>query len=105
MVPYDDPDPKDPMLLVGVEMPAGAETQREMVYAFAEEFARLGYDAAQILALFRKPFYAGAHGAYVNLGEDDVKAIIAETVAVWGRIRFVDHDSEPLLSIGGPRHE
>ena len=100
-MPYDDPDPQDPMLLVGVELPAEAETQRGMVCAFAEEFARLGYDETQILALFRKPFYTGAHGAYMDLGEDEVKAIVAETVAVWGRMRFVDRDPEPLLSIGG----
>jgi hypothetical protein len=89
-MPYDDPDPQDPMMLMGVGLPAGPEAQRDMAYAFTEEFARLGYDARQILALFMNPFYAGAHGAFRELGRDEVTAIIAETVAVWGRMRLVD---------------
>ena len=92
-MPYDDPDPQDPMLLVGVGLEAGPEAQRDMAYAFAEEFARLGYDAGQILALFMNPFYAGAHGAYRELGREQVQSIIAETVAVWGRMRLVDRDA------------
>ena len=100
-MPYDDPDPQDPMLLVGVELPANIETQRDMAYVFAEEFARLGYDGTQILALFQKPIYGGAHGAYLDLGEAEVKAIIDETTAVWGRMRLVDREAETLLQIGG----
>ena len=99
-MPYDDPDPQDPMLLVGVALPADAGAQREMACAFAEEFARLAYDGTEILELFKNPFYAGAHGAYLGLGEDAVEAIIAETVAVWGQMRLVDLDAAPLLSIG-----
>ena len=93
-MPYDDPDPQDPMLLVGVGLEAGPEAQRDMAYAFAEEFARLGYNDSQILALFINPFYAGAHGACRELGRDQVQSIIAETVAVWGRMRLVDRDAE-----------
>jgi hypothetical protein len=89
-MPYDDPDPQDPMMLVGVGLPSGPEAQREMAWAFAEEFARLGYDATQILALFRRPFYAGAFGAWRQLGEAEVRAIVRETTAVWGRVRPVD---------------
>ena len=101
-MPYDDPDPQDPMMLMGVGLPAGPEAQRDMAYAFSEEFARLGYDARQILALFVNPFYAGAHGAYRELGRDEVTAIIAETVAVWGRMRLVDRGPSP---IGGSCHD
>jgi hypothetical protein len=92
-MPYDDPDPQDPMLLVGVGLEAGPEAQRDMAYAFAEEFARLGYDGRQILALFMNPFYAGAHGACRELGREEVQSIIAETTAVWGRVRTVDRDA------------
>ncbi len=94
-MPYDDPDPRDPMMLVGVALPATAEAQREMVYALAEEFARLGFDEERILALFRRPFYAGAHAAFRQLGEREVRRIVGETLAVWGRARPVDRDRRP----------
>ena len=86
-MPYDEPDPSDPTVLVGVLLPAEAETLREMVYAFAEEFARMGYDEARLLRVFRNPFYAGAHQAYRALGEPAVREIVAECVRVWGRGR------------------
>ena len=84
-MPYGDPDPGDPTVLVGVELPADAEAMRDMAWVFAEEFARLGLGGPRILALFRSPFYAGAHGAWRALGEDEVAAIVAECVDVWGR--------------------
>jgi hypothetical protein len=68
-VPYNDPDPTDPNVLVGVMLPADAEATTEMAYVFAEEFARMGHDKQQILALFKNPYYGGAHDAYKALGE------------------------------------
>jgi hypothetical protein len=84
-MPYDEPDPTDPQMLVGVLLPGDADTVREMAYVFAEEFARLGHSGEEIRRLFRNPFYAGAHGAYRALGEDAIAAIVGECVAVWGR--------------------
>jgi hypothetical protein len=89
-MPYDEADATDPLELVAVALPADADAQREMAYVFAEEFARLGHDAARILALFRNPFYAGAHGAYRILGDETTRAIIDDCLAVWGRVRLVD---------------
>ena len=83
-MPYGEPDPTDPNVLVGVELPADAEATREMAWVFAEEFARMGFDAPRILALFRSPFYAGAHGALAALGESEITAIVAECVGVFG---------------------
>ena len=83
-MPWDEPDPTDPSVLVGVELPASVEATREMAWVFAEEFARLGFDAARILRLFRSPFYAGAHQALRALGEPEVGAIVEECVRVWG---------------------
>ena len=40
-MPYGDPDPSDPSVLVGVEVPADAGAMREMAWVFAEEFAGL----------------------------------------------------------------
>jgi len=84
-MPYDDPDPTDPQMLVGVVLPSDDAATREMAYVFAEEFARLGLDVQGVLSLFRDPFYAGAHGVYRTLGEEGVRAIAEECVAVWGR--------------------
>jgi hypothetical protein len=86
-VPYGEPDPHDPTVLVGVALPAGAEAARDMAWVLAEEFARLGHDAHQILGLFRSPFYAGAHGALRVLGEPEVAAIVEECVSVWDAAR------------------
>jgi hypothetical protein len=84
-MPYGDPDPTDPNVLVGVGLPAEAGTMTEMAYVFAEEFARMGFDARRILGFFANPFYAGAHRAYRALGEAAVREIVEECVAVWGR--------------------
>jgi hypothetical protein len=88
-MPYTDPDPTDPHLLVGVLLPAEADSLRKMVYAFAEEFARMGYDEARLLRVFRNPFYAGAHQAYRALGEEAVREIVRECVQVWSQGRTI----------------
>ena len=83
-MPYGEPDPTDPSVLVGVALPADREATRDMAWVFAEEFARMGLDAPWILGLFRSPFYAGAHGALQVLGEPEIAAIIEECVGVLG---------------------
>jgi len=102
-MPYDDPEGDDPHELVGVELPGDEAVTREMAAAFADEFAQLGLGRAQILALFRKAEYAGAHQAWHLLGEEVVARMVDESLAVWGRFRFAvtdrveDHaEPEPL---------
>jgi|SRR5262245_41132255 len=108
-MPFKDPDPTDPNMLVGVMLPADAEATRDMAYVFAEEFARLGYTREQLLWLFKNPFYGGAHGAYRALGENETLSIIDECLNVWGSIKFSildfglsipgkDNDSKPIHS-------
>ena len=82
-MPYNDPDPSDPNMLVGVMLPADAAATTEMAYVFAEEFARMGHDKQQILALFKNPYYGGAHGAYQSLGEAAIEAIVDECINAW----------------------
>ncbi len=96
-MPYDDPDPGDPNVLVGVVLPGTAEAMEEMAYVFAEEFARMGQDEEAIMSLFLDPFYAGAHQAYRALGADAVRAIVHECVEVWGRAarRIQDAPEDP----------
>ncbi|HEX9145800.1 MAG TPA: hypothetical protein VGA09_16130 [Candidatus Binatia bacterium] len=93
-MPHKDVEAEDPMELVGIMLPAGAEASRDMAYVFAEEFARLGYDRARLLWLFKNPFYAGAHGAYRTLGEKEILSIIDECLSAWGRVQFSIADSE-----------
>ena len=92
-MPYDDPDPEDPHVLVGVSLPADRESIREMAFAFAEEFAALGFDEARVLAMFRSPFYAGAHRALEVLGEPEILEIVHESQGVWGGCRVTVRDS------------
>ncbi|MCC7417466.1 MAG: hypothetical protein IT176_10035 [Acidobacteria bacterium] len=92
-MPYADPESDDPQELVGVELPGSEAQTREMAAAFAEEFAQLGYTRAQILALYRRAEYAGAHRAWRLLGEDQIVRVVDESLAVWGRIRRVVIDA------------
>jgi hypothetical protein len=104
-MPFKDPDPTDPNMLVGVMLPADAEATRDMAYVFAEEFARLGYSREQLLWLFKNPFYGGAHGAYRALGENETLAIIDECLNVWGSFRISVQDvqtDQALRSVQAP---
>ncbi|MBI4455295.1 MAG: hypothetical protein HY644_05280 [Acidobacteria bacterium] len=98
-MPYADPDPTDPTLLVGVEVPAEEDSDLEMAYAFAEEFARLGFSQQRLLSLFRQSFYAGAYRALQRLGEEKISSIIKETLQVWDNFRFVIHDSPERFDV------
>lgn len=89
------PEPSDPHVLVGVELPGDEMGLREMAVAFAEEFAQLGLSRRQILALFHSPFYAGAHRAFVALGDTEVTRLVDETLEVWGRFSCVVEDAAP----------
>ena len=92
-MPYNDPDPADPSILVGVRLSVDVDATTDMAYVFAEEFARMGYDAERLMRLFRDPFYAGAHDAYRTLGDAEIRRIVEACVEVWGSHRFVDQDS------------
>jgi hypothetical protein len=95
-MPFRDPDPTDPNMLVGVVLPAGAEATRDMAYVFAEEFARLGYSREQLLWLFKNPFYGGAYGAYRTLGESETLSIIDECLNVWGSMKVKVQDVQTI---------
>jgi hypothetical protein len=84
-MPYNDPDPADPNILVSVELESEADTIKEMAYVFAEEFARIGFDREKILRVFRHPFYAGAHRAWRELGAKRIEEIVDECLVVRAR--------------------
>ena len=86
-MPYDDPEPDDPHVLVGVSLPGGVSSTREMAEAFADEFAQMGFERGAMLRLFRTPFYGGAHAALRILGQQEVERIVDESLRVYGTVR------------------
>ena len=92
-MPYRDPDATDPNVLVGVGLPADREAIRQMAYAFADEFATLGFDEHRLLEMFRRPFYEGAHQALRVLGEPEILKIVRECLGAWGGCRVVVRDA------------
>ena len=93
-MPFDEPEIDDPQELVGVELPGDETVTLEMAAAFADEFAQLGYTRPQILGLFRRAEYTGAHQAWTLLGEEMIGRLVDESLAVWGRFRYVVTDGE-----------
>ena len=89
-MPYNDPDPSDPNVLVGVELEVDEDAAKDMAYVFAEEFARLGMDKDKLMGIFSNSEYAGAHRAYLQLGEKEIETIVNECISVWGSIRIID---------------
>jgi hypothetical protein len=37
------------------------------------------------MTIFKTPFYAGAHRAYLELGEVEIEKIVNECLGIWGR--------------------
>jgi hypothetical protein len=95
-MPYDEPEPDDPQLLVGVGLPGDEATTREMARAFADEFAQLGFDREGLLRLFSSPCYAGAHAARQLLGDAEIVGIVEDSLRVYGgrQPRVVDAEGE-----------
>ena len=93
---WQEPEAEDPQVLVGVGLPGGEESVREMTAAFADEFAQLGLPRERILELFASPCYAGAHQAWLALGAAEVTRMVEESLAVYGRRRLgvLDADEE-----------
>jgi hypothetical protein len=84
-MPKDEFDFDDPMELNGVGVACEEDTTEAMTECFIEEFMRLGYNAKQILAMFRNPHYLGMNMALEKRGEPFVRDTIAEIFARWGR--------------------
>ena len=82
-MPKDEFDFDDPMELNGVGLACAEDTTEAMTECFIEEFMRLGYNAKQILALFRNPHYIGMNMVVQNRGEQFVRDRITEMFARW----------------------
>ena len=92
-MPYDEPEPDDPHVLVGVALPADLSATSEMAEAFADEFAQMGFDRDRLLRLFASPFYAGAHAALELLGKQEIERIVDESLRVLGTRRLSVQDA------------
>ncbi len=103
-MPYGEPDPEDPQALVGVEVPADAETYLDMAYAIDEEFAQLGFNERRLLHLFQNPFYRSAYQAGQILGKERIDKIVREVLQIWGNLRVVDREvtDPPLVQLRVP---
>jgi hypothetical protein len=84
-MPANEFDPDDPLQLNGISLTCREDTTGVMAECFIEEFMRLGYNAKQILALFRNPHYRGMNLIVQNRGEAFVREKIAEVFLRRGR--------------------
>jgi hypothetical protein len=83
-MPKDEFDLEDPLELNGVAFFTEEDTSATMTDCFVEEYMRLGFDARQILALFKNRHYTGMNMVLENKGEPFVREIIATVFARWG---------------------
>ena len=81
-MPKDEFDPEDPMELVGVEVPTDPD---EAMDDIVQEYLMMGYKPAQILFLFRSPYYGATHQIYRLKGHDYVKERVYTLAAQWNR--------------------
>ena len=94
-MPKDEFDFEDPFELNGMAFLTHEDTTGAMAECFIEEFLRMGYNARQVLALFRNPHYVGPNLALEKRGEPFVRNLIADVFARWGRqVTWAAMDSE-----------
>ncbi|HSR56098.1 MAG TPA: hypothetical protein VLN73_07635 [Alphaproteobacteria bacterium] len=84
-MPYQEPDPTDPMTLHGVVVETDSEDAMvDMAVCFIEEYARLGFDEDRIWRMFHVQGYAGPAMALGVLGEDKIRELIAAEMELRG---------------------
>ena len=87
-MPYDDPEPSDPLTLHGVVVETEDDgAMRDMAECFVEEYVRSGFDADRILRMFQTQGYAGPFQAYQTLGYDVIRAMIDGQSSLRNRTR------------------
>jgi len=84
-MPKDEFDFEDPFELNGLAFLTHEDTTSAMAECFVEEFLRMGYNAKQVLALFRNPHYVGPNLALEKCGEPFVRDMIVDVFARWGK--------------------
>lgn len=79
-----EPEPDDPVELVMTPVPDG--DHELMAICLIEEFARMGMDEDEILALFSQPIYE-THALYLERGEARMRDLVRSVLARTGRMR------------------
>jgi hypothetical protein len=95
----------DPYNLHGIEVPGDPQFMLRML---VEEYARMGWDGERLLALFRDPFYQGAHGLWRHFGEAELRKRVAALLTRTGviRVRAVAAPSaDELVSLSIPSQD
>ncbi|HXH07625.1 MAG TPA: hypothetical protein VNI83_13670 [Vicinamibacterales bacterium] len=104
-MPYRDPDPDDPHVLIGVPLTGTTDDLRTMATVLAEEFVQLSYGRDEILGLFSNPLYRVPHNLYRTLGREAVVAIVDEVASAWEgfacRVEETQPPAEPLVRRDG----
>jgi hypothetical protein len=84
-MPYDDPDPTDPMTLHGVVVETDDDAaMREMASCFIDEYLRMGCSTDRVLSMFRISQYIGPYMAYESLGKAAITEMIDLSASTWG---------------------
>lgn len=91
-----DFDADDPMGLVAIGVDDG-DLEVQATY-LVEEFVRMGMGDAQLIVLFRNPFYAGAHAIWRARGEAWVTALVARVRAQWGQPRYTVRETRDVAA-------
>lgn len=77
-------EPDDPVEMIGVQLNGQSEAQlRDMALCFAEEFIRQGFNKEKLLQVFKNLFYQGPYLVFQQKGEDFVRSVINEALAMW----------------------
>jgi hypothetical protein len=96
---------EDPMELCATPVAGDPDV---LIRALVQEYAWMGWDAGQILELFRDPFYPMLHSLWQALGQDEIRQRIERVFREQGVYRFhcVVHEApvmeEPAVVQIGP---
>lgn len=72
--------------LMGVAVPVPADAElAEMARCFAEEFVRMGWSDAEVMAVFRDPFYRGPYLFGRERSEQELLDLITSARRALGR--------------------
>jgi hypothetical protein len=87
-----DVEPEDPLELVPHNV-AGDPAQ--MLECILQEFAWMGCDVDELLALFRDPNYPLLSELRAFYGEEEIRRQVEAVVSRWGVLKFREHIVEP----------
>ena len=90
-------EPEDPFTLHATLAAGDPEL---MLQCLVQEYAWLGWDAEQILSLFRDPFYPALHALRDLYGEDGVRQRVEALIRESGVLHFdIAMDEEPQAEL------